>query len=244
AGPVLMPWLGQVAGVLESWFPGSGGGTAIARVLFGAADPSGHLPVTFPAAVSQLPDPRLPGAGLPRGQPFAVDYRRQGAAVGYKWYQAKGLKPLFPFGYGLSYTRFEYGGLSAQLTSGGRLTVRFTVRNAGSRAGAAVAQVYVGSSGGGWEAPRRLAGWRKVALAPGASRSVSITVDPRLLAVFDAAQARWRRAAGRYTLALGDSAADRPVTTTVQLPAWQHAARWPVVYPDVTPAAERPGAHR
>ncbi|MGH8149068.1 MAG: glycoside hydrolase family 3 C-terminal domain-containing protein [Steroidobacteraceae bacterium] len=231
AGPVFMPWLGKVAAVLESWFPGSGGGTAIAQVLFGTVDPSGHLPVSFPASASELPDPQLPGAGLRAGQPFTVDYRPQGAAVGYKWYQTKALTPLFPFGYGLSYTRFDYGGLQARLVSG-RLTVRFTVRNVGSRAGAAVAQVYVGPRAGGWEAPRRLAGWRKMALAPGASRTGSITVDPRLLATFDAATQRWRRAAGLYTIWLADSSADLSHSVTVHLPAWQHAARWPVVYPD------------
>jgi beta-glucosidase len=233
-GPVLMPWLRQVAGVVEAWFPGSGGGAAIARVLFGTVDPSGHLPVSFPASLSELPDPQLPGAGLPAGQPFEVDYRTQGAAVGYKWLQRKKLEPLF--GYGLSYTRFVYDGLQARLVRG-RLTVRFTVRNVGSRAGAAVAQVYVGPIAAGWEAPRRLAGWRKVALAPNASRTVSITVDPRLLALFDVRTQRWVRTAGRYSVWLGDCSADSLSRITLQLPAWWHSARWPVGYPGGTAGA-------
>ncbi len=228
-GPVLMPWLARVAGVLEAWFPGSGGGTAIARVLFGAADPSGHLPVSFPASSRELAFPQLPGAALRGNQPFSIDYGRQGAAVGYKWYQSKGLKPLYPFGYGLSYTRFAYSGLSAALEHG-RLVVRFTVRNVGRRAGAAVPQVYVGPLAGGWEAPRRLAGWHKVELAPGAARTVSVTVDPRLLAVFDGAKHRWVRAAGRYVLWLGDSSAHFVRSVRITLPAWQHPARWPVHY--------------
>lgn len=100
--------------------------------------------------------------------------------------------------------------------------------------------MYVGPRAGGWEAPRRLAGWRKVALASGASRTVSITVDPRLLATFDAAQQRWTRAAGLYTVWLGDSSADLSSHTTLELPAWQHSARWPVVYPDTAVPGKQP----
>jgi beta-glucosidase len=223
-GPVLMPWLGKVAAVLEAWYPGSGGGPAIARVLFGSVDPSGRLPVTFPRSLQQLPDPRLPGADVPAGKPFDVDYRA-GAAVGYKWYEKRGLEPLFPFGYGLSYTRFRYSHLSARVRSG-RLVVSFEVTNIGGRAGAAVPQVYVGPKAGGWEAPRRLAGWAKVSLAPHGSVTLSITVDPRFLATFDVASQSWRRAPGTYVVWLGSSSADTPLVTAVRLPAWVHAARW------------------
>ena len=226
-GPVLMPWLDHVSGVLEAWFPGSGGGQAIARVLFGAVDPCGHLPVSFPASNQQLPFPRLPGTGLPTGQPFTVDYSREGAAVGYKWYQAKGLKPLFPFGFGLSYTRFAYQGLGAALERE-QVVVHFTVRNVGRRAGTAVAQVYVAAPVGRGAGLRRLGGWRRVALAPGASRTVSVRVDPRLLAVFDTPHQRWVRSAGTYTVWLGDSAAHLLGKVRLRLPAWQHSARWPV----------------
>ncbi|HEV7136522.1 MAG TPA: glycoside hydrolase family 3 C-terminal domain-containing protein [Steroidobacteraceae bacterium] len=228
-GPVLMPWLSQVAGVLEAWYPGSGGGEAIAQVLVGAVDPSGHLPVTFPASLDQLPHVQLPGAGLAPGQPFKVEYRA-GAAAGYKWYESRGLKPLFPFGYGLSYTRFDYSGLRARVDNG-RLVVSFEVRNTGSRTGAAVPQVYVGPQAGGWEAPRRLAGWAKMSLAPGASATRSIVVDPRLLARFDEADQSWRRARGTYEVWLGDSAADTPLSIKVQLQAWRHSARWPAGSP-------------
>jgi beta-glucosidase len=223
-GPVLMPWLARVAAVLETWYPGSGGGPAIARVLFGDVDPSGHLPVTFPAALEQLPHPVLPGSGVPAGRPFNVDYTA-GAAVGYKWFQKRGLKPLFPFGYGLSYTRFRYGGLRTHI-SGEQLTVSLTVTNTGSVGGAAVPQVYVGSAAGGWEAPRRLGGWSKVALPPGGSATLSVRIDPRVLAVFDAAHERWQRPAGAYDVWVGDSAASFALTMQVRLPAWSHAAHW------------------
>lgn len=223
-GPVLMPWLSQVAGALETWYPGSGGGEAIAEVLFGTVDPSGHLPVTFPESLDQLPDVKLPGRGLPAGQQFAVEYRA-GAAAGYKWYDRHGRKPLFPFGYGLSYTRFDYSALKARVESG-RLVVSFEVRNAGGRVGAAVPQVYVGPKAGGWEAPKRLAGWSKVTLAPGASATLSITVDRRLLATFDDARDSWRTAPGTYEVWLGDSSADTRLATEVGLSAWQHGARW------------------
>ena len=226
-GPVLLPWLGKVAGVLEAWYPGSGGGEAIARVLFGTVDPSGHLPVSFPASRRELPHPVLPGSGVAANRAFSVHYE-EGAAVGYKWYQQKGLKPQFAFGHGLSYTRFGYSGLTTETAPDGQLRLSFTVSNLGRRSGAAVAQVYAGSESGGWEEPRRLAGWRKVDLAAGASTRVSLEVDPRLLAVFDAPAQRWLRAAGTYRLWLGGSSADLPVSISLHLPAWQHAARWPV----------------
>lgn len=223
-GPVLMPWLAQVAGVLEAWYPGSGGGQAIAAVLFGAVDPSGHLPVTFPESLEQLPHVKLPGTGLAAGQPFDVEYRA-GAAVGYKWYDRHGLKPLFAFGYGLSYTRFDYSALRARVVNG-QLLVSFAVKNVGGRAGDAVPQVYAGPKAGGWEAPKRLVGWSKVRLAPGASATLSVAVDPRLLATFDGASESWRRAPGTYDVWLGGSSADVRLTAEVQLPSWRHAGRW------------------
>ena len=223
-GPVLMPWLDKVAAVLEAWYPGSGGGQAIAKVLFGDLDPSGRLPVTFPAALDQLPHPVLPGTGVQDGQAFKVDYSA-GAAVGYKWFQRRALQPLFPFGYGLSYTRFRYGDLRTQ-AAGGQLTVSFKVTNIGGRRGTAVPEVYVGAVSGGWEAPRRLGGWSKVRLSPGGSATVSVSVDPRLLATFDETHERWQRAAGTYRVWVGESSASFALTSRIQLPAWVHAARW------------------
>ena len=211
-GPVLMPWLDRVAGVLEAWYPGTSGGEAIARVLTGAVDPSGHLPATFPASEAQLPRPKLDGDPNNAHAHLDVDYRIEGAAVGYKWYDKKALKPLFPFGYGLSYTRFALSNLKAEVANG---TVHATavVTNTGARAGMAVAQIYV--AGDGWEAPKRLGGWAKVALKPGEHKTVSIIVDPRLLATADGKN--WLLKGGDYRVILASSAMDPITTATVHL---------------------------
>ncbi|MGR4865093.1 beta-glucosidase [Caulobacter sp. LARHSG274] len=217
-GPVLMPWLDKVGGVVEAWYPGSQGGEAIARVLAGEVDASGRLPVTFPAAVAQLPRPVLDGDPKKEEEPFEVDYTIEGAAVGYKWFDKQGHKPLFPFGYGLSYTSFAYDKLKAQ-TKNGVVTVSFEVRNTGARAGKAVPQVYVSPKAGGWEAPQRLIGFSKVDLAPGASKTVSLTLDPRLLAVWDAKAHGWSVAAGDYVVTLGASSRDAAAKAQVTLAA-------------------------
>ncbi|MBV8686549.1 MAG: glycoside hydrolase family 3 C-terminal domain-containing protein [Alphaproteobacteria bacterium] len=219
-GPVLMPWAGRVGAILEAWYPGTAGGEAIANLLFGKANPSGRLPVTFPRDESQLPRPVRPGTGLADGEMFAIDYA-EGAAVGYKYYDAKGLEPLFPFGHGLSYTRFAYSGLRASAARG-TVTVSFRVTNTGRRRGMDVPQVYV--AGSGWEAPKRLAGFRKLDLAPGASANVALTLDPRLLATFSGNQ--WRIAGGSYKLLLGASSRDIKDTVTVRLPARVLPASW------------------
>ncbi|MES2067511.1 MAG: glycoside hydrolase family 3 C-terminal domain-containing protein [Pseudomonadota bacterium] len=216
-GPVAMPWIDQVGAVLEAWYPGTAGGKAIANLLFGKANPSGRLPVTFARSVDQLPDPAKPHSG-------DVVYK-EGATVGYKWFDAKGIAPLFPFGHGLSYTRFVSEGLHAA-TPGGVLTATFTVRNTGARAGASVPQLYVAPVAGGWEAPKRLAAFTKVALAPGTRKAVTLTVDPRLLATWDEAHHRWHIAGGAYKVMLADSARDIRQTVTVTLPERTLPATW------------------
>lgn len=222
-GPVTMPWLADVAGVVEAWYPGTNGGEAIARVLTGEVDASGRLPQTFPASESQLPRPKLDGIDLPKDTRFDVDYNIEGAAVGYKWFDKKGLKPLFAFGHGLSYTSFAYTNLKAEAVDGS-IRVAFDTANTGKRAGKAVPQVYVSKVGGGWEAPKRLGAWDKLALKAGESRASSVVVDPRTLAVFDGASGKWKIAAGDYQVILA-TAADAPVSTvTVRLPARVFAA--------------------
>ncbi|WP_299107884.1 glycoside hydrolase family 3 C-terminal domain-containing protein [uncultured Bradyrhizobium sp.] len=216
-GPVAMPWIDQVGAVLEAWYPGTAGGKAIANLLFGKANPSGRLPVTFARSIDQLPDPAQPHSG-------DVVYK-EGATVGYKWFDAKGIAPLFPFGHGLSYTRFVSEGLQAT-TPGGVLTATFSVRNTGARAGASVPQLYVAPVAGGWEAPKRLAAFTKVALAPGARKAVTLTVDPRLLATWDEAHHRWHIAGGTYKVMLADSARDIRQTVTVTLPERTLPATW------------------
>jgi len=221
-GPVLMPWRDQVGAILEAWYPGAGGGEAIARILTGEVNPSGRLPATFPASESQEPRATLDGdlaadngGRLPHTH---TDYDIEGAAVGYKWFDLKGLKPLYPFGYGLSYTHFAYSGLSGEVKDG-TLRANFTVANTGKRDGKAVPELYVSPVAGGWEAPKRLGGWKKLDIKAGASAQVGVSIDPRLLAVYDSASKTWKIAEGDYKLILAQSA-DAPVSTvTVHLPA-------------------------
>jgi beta-glucosidase len=217
SGPVLMPWVDQAAGIVQAWYPGTRGGEAIARVLFGEVNPSGHLPATFPASESQLPRPKLDGDPKNETVRFTVNYH-EGATVGYKWFDLKGLKPLFPFGHGLSYTQFAYSGLASNQKDG-KLQLKFKITNTGAVKGKDVPQLYVAPLKAKWEAPKRLAGWDKVELAPGESKEVSVTVDPRLLGVFDSKSKTWRIAKGGYKVLLAHDAADaKAASITVQLP--------------------------
>lgn len=202
-GPVSMPWLAKTSAVVEAWYPGGEGGRAIADILFGDVNPSGHLPMSFPASVGQLPRREIPGWRLPANRPFAVRYT-EGADVGYRWYARRGLKPLFPFGAGLSYSRFGYDRL--QITPGPTVRVSFRVTNAGARAGTAVPQLYL--VGGARHARQRLLGWSTMKLSPGESATARVDVDPRLLADWDEAGKCWRIRGGTYRLAVGRSAGD------------------------------------
>ncbi|MFP5234749.1 MAG: beta-glucosidase [Acidobacteriota bacterium] len=210
-GPILMPWLSQVSAVLEAWYPGQSGGPAIADLLFGAANPSGKLPVTFPASDAQLPRPVTPQP--PDGvTPFPVDYS-EGLEVGYKWFDAQNLAPLFPFGFGLSYTTFSItnGAVVNNLTAASKpnFQVTFNVTNTGSVAGAEVAQVYIGMPASLNEPPHRLVGWQKVSLQPGASQNVTVEVDENdsshPLSYWDTTSNSWKVAPGTYTVFLGNS---------------------------------------
>lgn len=216
-GPVAMPWLSRVGAVLEAWYPGSAGGEAIADVLFGAANPSGRLPFTWPRALAQLPRPVLEGAAAAPGAPVParVDYAIEGADVGYRWFQRRQLTPLFPFGFGLSYTRFAHGTPAADVHAG-LPHVRVAVRNLGTRAGADVVQVYVQVPG---SPVRRLAGFAKLTLAPGQAGTAAIALAPRLLADFDPAVRRWVIRGGTYRIYVGRSATELAAPVRVQLAA-------------------------
>lgn len=220
-GPVLMPWLDKVAGVLEAWYPGARGGEAIAAVIFGKANPSGRLPITFPASESQLPRPALPGqdtiepdfVGRARpGESLTVDYDIEGSDVGYRWYAREGLTPLFPFGYGLSYSTYESSRLRVSTGKNG-LIAEARVRNTGSYAGADVVQVYLSSLAG--KSVRRLVGYARVELAPGEVRAVRITMDPRLLALWQ--NGAWHRPAGVYRFTLGRSSLELGEAVEIEL---------------------------
>jgi len=211
-GPVAMPWLGQVKGVIEAWYPGARGGEAIADILFGVSNPSGRLPITFPRSVEQLPRPQIPGLGLPFGSKVDVNYNIEGADVGYRWFARQGLKPAFPFGFGLSYTSFALSDLTAQ--GGKTMTATFKVSNTGAREGAEVAQLYLLSPN---KRRQRLVGFAKVDLKPGESKSLTIEADRRLLANYDEAAHKWRINAGTYKLGLGNSSENIEATAEVVL---------------------------
>jgi beta-glucosidase len=217
-GPVLMPWLADVSAAVEAWYPGTNGGEAIARVLFGEVNPSGHLPATFPASEAQLPRTVVDGYPEVKDARITVTYN-EGAAVGYKWFDLKGHKPLFPFGHGLSYSEFAFSGLKAEVKNG-LINASFTVKNTGAVAGKEVAQVYVAPVSAKWEAPKRLGGWQKVDLKAGASTKASVTIDPRLVGMYDSATKTWKIAEGDYKVILAADAIDAKATSvTVHLDA-------------------------
>jgi len=206
-GPVSMPWLPQAGAVVEAWYSGAQGGEAIADVLFGEVDASGRLPMTFPAAIDQYPRAQLPGLGLPDKTQFDVVYS-EGADIGYRRFAQMGpktgAKPLFPFGYGLSYTTFDYANL--KVAGGETLTVSFDVTNTGQRPGKDAPQVYLTGAAG--QVTQRLIGFDKIELKPGETRRVTVTADPRLLGGFDAKANRWALTGGDYQVAVGASSAD------------------------------------
>jgi beta-glucosidase len=209
---VTMPWLGAVGSVVEAWYPGQTSGTALAQVLFGDTNPSGKLPVTFPRSDSQRParsSVEYPGDG-------DDVYYAEGLLVGYRWYDATGQRPLFPFGYGLSYTSFRFSHLTVT-RSDGKLVARVTVTNTGRRAGSEVAQLYVGSPAAAHEPPRQLKAYAKVSLAPGQSRSVTLTVDQSSLASWDNPDTGWVLHKGTYRVYVGDSSRSLPLTADVRI---------------------------
>jgi beta-glucosidase len=235
-GAVAMPWLDRVGAAIEAWYPGERGGPAIAATLFGDNDPGGRLPVTFPRDAGQAPraappeytkaevhlrdlalKPPPPGTipdmsgGLPL---FSVDYK-EGADTGYRWYELQGATPLFAFGYGLSYTRFAYAHFTA--TGGATVRARVTVTNVGARAGADVPQLYVAVPGASGPPIRRLVGFERVVLAPGESRTVTMTADPRLLAEWDGTRHGWHVRGGPATVTLARSATDAAATAQIGL---------------------------
>lgn len=212
---VVMPWLGQVKGLLEAWYPGQEDGNAIAAILFGDVDPSGKLPVTFPAGQAQMPTAtpdRWPGVA---GQ---TQYS-EGLLVGYRWYDAGHVAPAFPFGFGLSYATFAFHHLavSSPATSDGRETVKLEVTNTGRRAGAEVVQLYLNDPSAAGEPLRTLAGFQKVWLAPGQTAQVSFGLGPRTLSFWDQTTQWWKAIPGIYRVSAGDSSRNLPLTAAFTL---------------------------
>ena len=228
--PVTMPWVGQVAAIVEAWYPGIRGAEALVSVLFGGVNPSAKLPITFPRSDADLPHPRLVkppkesttdpadkeawrtiAKGLP---PFQVTCD-EGLKVGYKWYDAEQREVLFPFGYGLSYTTYNYSDL--KIISGNSVRVSFQLANTGSRAGAEIAEVYVALPAGSGEPPKRLVGWSKVKLEQGESKEVTIDIDPWYLSIFNVDRDAWQLLPGEYTFLVGGSSRDLPLKESINL---------------------------
>ena len=205
---VTMPWLSRVEGVIEAWYPGQNDGDDIAAVLFGDVNPSGKLPVTFPRSLSQVPAStaaQWPGTG------GKVQYS-EGVLVGYRWYTTKGITPLFPFGYGLSYTSFAYSRLVVRCGPSGDYQVSADVTNTGGRTGADVAQLYVGDPAATGEPVEQLKGDQRVTLRPGQSTRVTFTVPRSDFAWWNG---HWEVSPGNYALMVGDSSASLPLTAHV-----------------------------
>ncbi|MGA3088115.1 MAG: glycoside hydrolase family 3 C-terminal domain-containing protein [Terriglobales bacterium] len=223
--PVLMPWLNNVKAVLESWYPGQRGGEAIAKILFGDVNPSGKLPISFPKSEVDLPHLTIPGPP-PSEQPSSSDLLptptlidanyTEGLEVGYRWYDAEKREPLFPFGFGLSYTTFSYSQL--KVDSGKSVEVSFSVQNTGLRAGAEVAQVYLGLPASAGEPPKRLVAWEKVSLDPGQSRTLTISLGPKSMSVFNVKKDAWEVLPGDYLVSVGGSSRQTPLSATVAIP--------------------------
>ena len=227
--PVTMPWVAKPAAILEAWFAGSDGASAVGNILFGTVNPSGKLVNTFPKSEADLPHPTITmppptssgfdgaatpekwAAGLP---PFEMTYD-EGVKVGYKWYDAENKKPLFPFGFGLSYTTYRYSGL--QVTPGEKTKVSFTVTNTGSREGTEIAEVYAGLPAAAQEPPKRLVGFTRVKLNPGEKKNVTVEIEPKYLSIFDEQKDDWSLLPGDYTIMVGGSSDNLPLKGSVNL---------------------------
>jgi beta-glucosidase len=221
-GPVSMPWIDHVKGVVEMWYPGIGGAQALANILFGEVNPSAKLPVTFAKDDAQLPHPVVPGLeGVSANahnrenkvKPFDLNYT-EGAKVGYKWFEATNKQPLFPFGFGLSYTTYAYSRLTVDDM---QHTVHFTVRNTGNREGTEIAQVYVALPATAKENYQRLAAWDRVKLAPGESKELTLKLNPLTLSVFNTDQNGWQLLSGDYNVMAGPSSSDTPLKATLHV---------------------------
>ena len=216
-GPVLMPWLNQVRGVLETWYPGQQFGTAIAAVLFGDANPGGRLPVTFPASNTQGPGAANPPSSYP-GDANGNESYAEGLDVGYRWYDATGQRPLFPFGYGLSYERFDVSRAQAFYNpSSGNAYVAAQVKNTSSRPGPATVELFLGEPRSANEPPKQLKGYANIDLGPRQSRFVLFRLAPSDLGYYDAGQGRFTVAAGRYTVLLGTSSTELDQRTSFEV---------------------------
>ncbi|WP_249227818.1 glycoside hydrolase family 3 C-terminal domain-containing protein [Kutzneria sp. CA-103260] len=221
--PVTMPWLSSVHSLLEAWYPGEQDGNALADVVFGDVNPSGRLPVTFPTSLAATPiqtTAQYPGVNN-------VYTYSEGLELGYRWYDATGTAPLFPFGFGLSYTSFRYANLSVTgPDASGHVQVGLDLTNTGSRAGAEVPQVYLGFPSSAGEPPWQLKGFTKVTLSPGQTRHVVLTLDRSAFSVWDTVKHGWQVPGGTYKVTLGASSRDARLSGSVQVAPVATATSW------------------
>jgi len=216
-GPVLMPWVEQVRGIIEAWYPGQEDGNAIAAILFGDVNPAGKLPLTFPLTADKIPTgtpPQWPGVNGKSNYSEKLN-------IGYRWYDATRNKPLFPFGYGLSYTTFRLNHLviTPISLSNGPGTIHGTVEvtNTGSRAGAEVVEAYVSQPSANGEPPRQLCAFARFFLKPGETRQARLTISRRSLSFYDTSVHRWTLAAGAYRVLIGTSSSSLPLHQDVTI---------------------------
>lgn len=217
-GAVLMPWLRDVRSVLEMWYPGQEGGTATADLLYGEANPGGKLPITFPASNDATPFAGHPERSV--GENGEIRWS-EGLDMGYRWYVDHGVKPLFPFGFGLSYSKFSLNKLAVTPAGNGQVSVAVTVRNTGKKAGATVAQVYVGTAKSLptsiQQTKRTLVQFKRVSLAPGASQRLTMTISKRQLSAWDTRSQKWLLGTGQRTVLVGTSVTSTPLKKVVRV---------------------------
>jgi len=233
-GPVAMPWIDKVAGVIEAWYPGIRGAEALAEILVGKINPSAKLAITFPKDDSDLPHPTLvmpPPESVPprrtgmdgaafmssmaKGLPPFQVYYDEKLNVGYKWYDAKEKPVIFPFGFGLSYSTFEYSDLV--ITPGTMTSVTFSVKNTSGTAGNEIAEIYASLPPQADEPPKRLVGWSRIKLLPGESKRVSIPIADDRLKIYDEESDNWRLEPGTYTILVGGSSQNLPLKKSMKL---------------------------
>jgi len=229
AGVAMDPVLVGASGpaILETWFPGQEDGNIVADLLFGVKNPSGKLPVTFPFVgrgfLDSITSAQFPGALAGDGVTSTVDYSEK-LNIGYRWYDATNVTPAFPFGHGLSYTTFSVTSPSVVVT-GGKYEVKATVKNAGLKTGSEVVQVYVtlpagADSVGAKQPPKRLVGFKKVEMAAGESKDVTITIDPAAsnhpLSVWSTTYNQWITPKGTYTVSVGNSSRNLSAVTFIK----------------------------
>jgi beta-glucosidase len=219
--PVALPWAERVHGILELWWPGDEGGWATAKLLLGKVSPAGRLPVTWARQLQDYPatDPRFPERSA-EGIDHKTTYS-EGVNVGYRWFDHEGIEPLFPFGFGLSYTRFEYSALRVAQTRNRGLRLTCTVRNVGHRAGDEVPQVYLGAPEhappGAMFPIRKLVAFDRIHLAAGQSKTLQLTVPLRQLQYWSTTEGKWKIAEGNRTVSVGPSSRTLPLEHEVRV---------------------------